>query len=71
MTEISGKFKSVRVFVAEDAKFDRKLLYKAIAERLLKEGIAGATVIRGIMGMDRPHAFIQSVSWRSWNISPS
>ena len=50
MKEISGKCKSVRVFVAEDTKFDGKLLYQAIVERLLKEGIAGATVTRGIMG---------------------
>jgi len=50
MNEISGKCKSVRIYVDENLKWDGKLLYQAIVEKLLNEGIAGATVFRGIMG---------------------
>lgn len=50
MNELSGKCKSIRVYVDENLKWKGKLLYQAIVEKLLQEGIAGATVFRGIMG---------------------
>ena len=50
MTFISGKCKIVRVYVDDNLKWEGKLLYHAIVEKLLHDGIAGATVIRGIMG---------------------
>jgi hypothetical protein len=50
MATIEGKCKCVRLYLEEDLKREGKLLYQAIVERLLKEGFAGATVFRGIMG---------------------
>lgn len=48
--DIRGKCKVVRVYIDEDLKWEGKLLYGALTEKLLHEGIAGATVFRGIMG---------------------
>jgi len=40
----------LRIFIGESDKYKGKPLYKYIVEFLKKEGIAGATVLRGIMG---------------------
>lgn len=40
----------LRIFIGETDKFDGRPLYKAIVEKARKRGMAGATVIRGILG---------------------
>lgn len=40
----------LRVFIGEDDKYDGRLLYELIVEKARKEGLAGATVYRGILG---------------------
>jgi PII-like signaling protein len=40
----------LRIFIGESDTYKGKPLYKYIVEFLKKEGIAGATVLRGIMG---------------------
>jgi PII-like signaling protein len=40
----------LRIHIGEDDKVDGKLLYKRIIEILIENNIAGATVLRGIMG---------------------
>jgi len=40
----------LRIFIGESDKFGRRLLYKAIVEETQKQGLSGATVLRGIMG---------------------
>jgi PII-like signaling protein len=40
----------VRIFIGEADRHGRKPLYQAIVEFLRKEGMAGATVLRGIEG---------------------
>ncbi len=40
----------LRIFIGETDKFDGRPLYKAIVEKARKSGMAGATVIRGILG---------------------
>lgn len=40
----------LRIFVGEDDDHDGRPLYQAIVELLRREGLAGATVFRGIMG---------------------
>lgn len=45
-----GEGKLVRIFIGESDKHDGKPLYQAIVEMLRSEGMAGATVLRGIEG---------------------
>ncbi|MCA1841429.1 MAG: DUF190 domain-containing protein [Actinomycetota bacterium] len=47
---LEGEGQLVRVFVGESDSWHGKPLYQAIVERVRREGIAGATVIRGIEG---------------------
>ena len=46
----TGHAKLLRIFVGEIDKIGHKLLYEAIVQEARKQGIAGATVLRGIMG---------------------
>jgi len=48
--KIEGESILVRIHIGEDDKVDGKLLYKKIIEILRENDIAGATVLRGIMG---------------------
>ena len=48
--KIEGEGKLLRVFLGESDRWHGKPLYQAIVERVRKEGLAGATVLRGIEG---------------------
>ncbi len=48
--EITGKGKELRIFLGESDKWQNKSLYAAIVEKVKEEGLAGATVLRGIEG---------------------
>ena len=48
--KLEGEGKLLRIFIGESDKFGRKPLYQAIVEMLREEGMAGATVLRGIEG---------------------
>ena len=50
MRTLDGDQVLVRVFIGESKRWKRKPLHRAIVERLREEGIAGATVTRGIAG---------------------
>jgi len=45
-----GQAVLLRIFIGESDKTDHKTLYEAIVQEARKQGIAGATVLRGIMG---------------------
>jgi PII-like signaling protein len=50
----------LRIFIGESDKHDGKLLYEWIVLKAREEGLAGATVLRGIMGFgahSRLHTF--------------
>jgi len=47
---IEGEGKLLRIFIGESDHWHGKPLYEAIVERVRSEGLAGATVIRGIEG---------------------
>lgn len=47
---IEGDGKLVRIFVGESDTWHGKPLYQAIVERAREQGLAGATVVRGIEG---------------------
>jgi PII-like signaling protein len=48
--KITGPGKLVRIYVGESDRWHGQALYAAIVERVRKEGLAGATVTRGIEG---------------------
>jgi hypothetical protein len=48
--KIEGEGKLLRIFVGESDRWQGKPLYQAIVERVREEGLAGATVLRGIEG---------------------
>jgi len=48
--KIEGEGKLLRIFVGESDRWHDKPLYQAIVERVREEGLAGATVLRGIEG---------------------
>lgn len=48
--KIEGQGKLLRIFIGESDRWHGKPLYQAIVERVREEGLAGATVVRGIEG---------------------
>lgn len=50
MTKLIGENVLMRIFIGESDRFGHKPLYEALVELLRSEGIAGATVLRGISG---------------------
>jgi PII-like signaling protein len=50
LLKLQGKCKALRIYVDEELKWKGQLLYRAIVEKWLKAGIAGATVFKGIEG---------------------
>jgi PII-like signaling protein len=48
--KLEGQGKLLRIFIGESDRWHGKPLYAAIVERLRENGLAGATVIRGIEG---------------------
>ena len=48
--KITGPGKVVRIYIGESDRWHGQALYNAIVMRLKQEGLAGATVIRGIEG---------------------
>ncbi|HET7745506.1 MAG TPA: DUF190 domain-containing protein [Gaiellaceae bacterium] len=47
---MEGEGKLLRIFVGESDTWHGRPLYQAIVERVRAEGLAGATVVRGIEG---------------------
>jgi PII-like signaling protein len=47
---LDGHMTLMRIFIAENDMHGGKPLYEAIVETLRREGIAGATVLRGVLG---------------------
>jgi PII-like signaling protein len=48
--KLEGEGKLVRIFIGENDRLHGKPLYEAIVSRAREEGLAGATVLRGLMG---------------------
>jgi uncharacterized protein len=48
--KLEGEGKLLRLFIGESDTWQGKPLYQAIVERVRREGLAGATVVRGIEG---------------------
>ena len=50
MTKLPGECELLRIFIGESDRHHGKPLYEAIVAEAKKEGMAGATVLRGLMG---------------------
>ena len=50
MTKFVGEKVLMRIFTGETKKFGHIPLYEALVELFRKEGLAGATVLRGVAG---------------------
>ena len=48
--KLQGKCKALRIYLDEDLKWRDQLLYRAMVEKLLNAGLAGASVFKGIEG---------------------
>ncbi|HEY4876903.1 MAG TPA: DUF190 domain-containing protein [Puia sp.] len=49
MMQLNGQSKLLRIFIGEIDKINHTILYEAIVLAAKRQGIAGATVLRGIM----------------------
>jgi len=50
MSQFAGEKILMRIFVGESKKHGQRPLYEALVELFLKEGLAGATVLKGVAG---------------------
>ena len=50
---IEGTGKLLRIFIGESDLYHHKPLYEAIVQRAREEGLAGATVLRGMEGFGK------------------
>ena len=50
MRVLDGEQVLIRIFIGEADRWHHQPLYMALLERLRREGVAGATVLRGIAG---------------------
>ena len=50
MTKLTGELLLMRIFIGEGDRFEHKPLYEALVELARNEGLAGATVLRGVCG---------------------
>ena len=57
MTKFIGEKVLMRIFTGESKKFGHVPLYEALVELFLKEGLAGATVLRGVSGFGAHHVY--------------
>lgn len=48
--KLQGKCQALRVYVDENLKWHNQLLYRAMVEKLLNTGLAGASVFKGVEG---------------------
>lgn len=56
---IEGEGQLLRIFIGENDRHEGRPLYECIVQRARGEGIAGATVLRGMMGYGA-HSLIHS-----------
>lgn len=50
MTKLIGEQTLMRIFIGESDRWGKKPLYEVLVELLRREGLAGATVLKGAMG---------------------
>ena len=61
--EIKGDAKLLRIFISSTDKYKHEPLYEVIVFTAKKHGIAGATVLKGIMGFGSSSAIYSQTNW--------
>ena len=57
--KIEGDVKLLRIFVGESEKFHKTPLYEKLVQEAREKGLAGATVLKGVMGYGK-HSIIHT-----------
>ena len=57
--KIESDAKLLRIFVGESEKFHKAPLYEKLVQEARKKGLAGATVLKGVMGFGK-HSIIHT-----------
>jgi PII-like signaling protein len=52
--ELNGEGRLLRIFIGESDQWHRKPLYQELVQAARRQGLAGATVLRGIEGFGAP-----------------
>ncbi len=60
---IKGEAKLLRIFISSTDKLNHEPLYQAIVFKAKEQGIAGATVLKGIMGYGSSSDIYSPTSW--------
>jgi PII-like signaling protein len=61
--EIKSEAKLLRIFISSTDKFNHEPLYEVIVFKAKQQGIAGATVLKGIMGFGASSAIFSPTNW--------
>ncbi|MHC1703277.1 MAG: DUF190 domain-containing protein [Tenuifilaceae bacterium] len=61
--EIKGEAKLLRIFISSTDKYNHESLYEVIVFKAKQNGIAGATVLKGIMGYGASSAIYSQTNW--------
>ena len=64
--DLNKEIKLLRIFMSNTDKFKRKPLYEVVVYAAKKQGIAGATVLKGVMGYGAS-SIVNSI--RFWEVS--
>ena len=60
---IKGEAKLLRIFISSTDKLNHEPLYQAIVFKAKEQGIAGATVLKGIMGYGLSSGVYSPTNW--------
>lgn len=63
MMELQGEAKLLRIFISSTDKYKHQPLYEVIVFAAKQNGIAGATVLKGIMGFGSSSAVYSPTNW--------
>jgi hypothetical protein len=62
--ELNGEAMLLRIYIGESDQWHHKPLYQELVQAARRQGLAGATVLRGIEGSGRPRASTPAASRR-------
>jgi uncharacterized protein len=60
---LNGESRLLRIYIGESDRWHRKPLYEELVQAARRQGLAGATVLRGIEGSGPPRASTPAASW--------